>query len=188
MYSSGSLCFGSLLESPVRAIRGAFEACRESRVTPLAALAHCVSYWFEEMVYHFNKYAFVQMATYGKAYKRSANDAWSLVCEKGIEGCFKETLTDVVVLSVSIVSGLFSALIATGWIYGVESGFMYFTFCAWMVGHSTMSIAMQPVESIVNTVLLSFAEEPSVLDRTYQIIYLRLKRVCETRRHASMVM
>ena len=98
-WSLGSISFGSLIVTILEMIRlilntlannasaegNPVEAC-------LACCAACFVGFIESLVEWFNRYAYIEIALYGKAYIPAAKDTWRLFKDRGIDALVNDSL------------------------------------------------------------------------------------------------
>ncbi|CAI9779253.1 unnamed protein product [Fraxinus pennsylvanica] len=136
--SFGSICYGSLFTAAIRTLRWEIRGLR-SKIGNNECLLCCVDFLFhlvEFLVRWFNKFAYVQIAVYGKSFNNSAKDAWELFQSTGVWSCFKYSDRVVMMGSTAMLMGMI------------------------LVGLVTVV-----VESAVTSIYLCYAQDPSIIHR-----------------------
>ncbi|KAL3644642.1 hypothetical protein CASFOL_009822 [Castilleja foliolosa] len=166
--SFGSICYGSLFTAAIRTLRWEIRGLR-SKIGSNECLLCCVDFLFhlvEFLVRWFNKYAYVQIAVYGKSFNHSAKDAWELFQSTGVEALIAYDCSGAVLFMVTVLGGLISGTCAAIWTRVKHRD------CIAMVGSTAMlmgmiviGLAMVVVESAVTSIYICYAEDPSLINR-----------------------
>ncbi|KAG2377057.1 uncharacterized protein HKW66_Vig0176310 [Vigna angularis] len=187
--SFGSICYGSLFTAAIRTLRWEVRGIR-SKIGNNECLLCCVDFLFhlvETLVRFFNKYAYVQIAVYGKSFNRSARDAWELFQSTGVEAIVAYDCSGAVLLMGTIFGGLITGTCSGVWAW------MKWNDRAFMIGLTSMlmgmvlgdencsrskvalefikidlsevGIAMVVVESAVTSIYICYAEDPLLIQR-----------------------
>ncbi|KAJ1389445.1 Choline transporter-like [Sesbania bispinosa] len=115
--SFGSICYGSLFTAAIRTLRWEIRGIR-SKIGKNECLLCCVDFLFhlvETLVRFFNKYAYVQIAVYGKSFNHSARDAWELFQSTGVEAIVAYDCSGAVLLMGTICGGLITGTCSGVW-------------------------------------------------------------------------
>ncbi|CAI9768085.1 unnamed protein product [Fraxinus pennsylvanica] len=115
--SFGSICYGSLFTAAIRTLWLEIRGLR-SKIGKNECLLCCVDFLFhlvEFLVRLFNKYAYVQIAVYGKKFNHSAKDAWELFQSTGVEALIACDCSGVVLLMATLLCGLIAGTCAGVW-------------------------------------------------------------------------
>ncbi|KAG8382927.1 hypothetical protein BUALT_Bualt05G0130700 [Buddleja alternifolia] len=115
--SFGSICYGSLFTAAIRTLRWEIRGLR-SKIGNNECLLCCVDFLFhlvEFLVRWFNKYAYVQIAVYGKNFNHSAKDAWELFQSTGVEALIAYDCSGAVLFMGTLLGGLISGTCAAIW-------------------------------------------------------------------------
>ncbi|GMP58818.1 hypothetical protein CsSME_00022347 [Camellia sinensis var. sinensis] len=115
--SFGSICYGSLFTAAIRTLRWKIRGFR-SKIGNNECLLCCVDFLFhlvETLVRFFNKYAYVQIAVYGKSFNHSARDAWELFQSTGVEALIAYDCSGAVLLMGTLLGGLITGTCAGVW-------------------------------------------------------------------------
>lgn len=166
--SFGSICYGSLFTAAIRTLRWEIRGFR-SKIGNNECLMCCVDFLFhlvETLVRFFNKYAYVQIAVYGKSFNHSARDAWELFQSTGVEALIAYDCSGAVLLMGTLLGGLITgtcAVIMTRIKHSDRVIMMGTT--AVLMGMILVGLAMVVVESAVTSIYLCYAEDPLLIHR-----------------------
>ncbi|KAH1265355.1 CTL-like protein [Glycine soja] len=152
------------LNELVETIRGI-----RSRIGNNECLLCCVDFVFhlvETLVRFFNKYAYVQIAVYGKSFNRSARDAWELFQSTGVETLVAYDCSGAVLLMGTIFGGLITGTCSGvwAWIKWNDRAFMIGS-TSMLMGMILVGVAMVVVESAVTSIYICYAEDPLLIQR-----------------------
>ncbi|KAI0320920.1 plasma-membrane choline transporter-domain-containing protein [Amylostereum chailletii] len=175
--SLGSIAFGSLIVTILEIARLALNAVRNSANADghpieacLACCAECFVGCIENMVQYFNRYAYIEIALYGKPYVRAAKDTWRLFKDRGIDALVNDSLVSMTLTWGAYAVGLMCSLF--GYLYlrytdpSYNSSGQYtapvllFSFIIGAQLHLTLAAA---VEAGVSTIFVGLGEDPGVL-------------------------
>ncbi|ETV99897.1 hypothetical protein, variant [Aphanomyces invadans] len=180
--SFGSICLGSLIVAALSALRLVLLTTkrRKSRTTVNACL-ECIVGALETHLKAFNKYAYCQVALYGKDFRTAGNDTLQLFREKGWTGVVQESLVSMVLSMGCLVVGAVAGVVGVGYLYvamacsDVEGAshapaqcdtfsvmITAFVACGAM-GYAMCAVVSSILDSIVATIFVCFAEDPVAL-------------------------
>ncbi|KAL2633823.1 hypothetical protein R1flu_005302 [Riccia fluitans] len=166
--SIGSICYGSLLTAAIRVFRWSIRGLR-SRIGNNECLLCCVDFLFnivEILVRFFNKYAFVQVAVYGKGFNHSARDAWELFQSTGVEALIAYDLTGAVLLMVTVLGGLITGTSVGVWAwYKNQDRVIMVGSTAMLMGMVLVYLCMVVIEGAVTSIYACYAEDPSLISK-----------------------
>ncbi|GMJ05701.1 hypothetical protein like AT1G25500 [Hibiscus trionum] len=166
--SFGSICYGSLFTAAIRTLRWEIRGFR-SKIGNNECLLCCVDFLFqlvETLVRFFNKYAYVQIAIYGKGFNRSARDAWELFQSTGVEALVAYDCSGAVLLMGTILGGLITGTCAGVWTWITwKDRVIMVGSTAMLMGMVLVGLAMVVVESAVTSIYICYAEDPSLIRR-----------------------
>ncbi|XP_039042280.1 CTL-like protein DDB_G0274487 [Hibiscus syriacus] len=166
--SFGSICYGSLFTAAIRTLRWEIRGFR-SKIGNNECLLCCVDFLFqlvETLVRFFNKYAYVQIAIYGKGFNRSARDAWELFQSIGVEALVAYDCSGAVLLMGTILGGLITGTCAGVWTWITwKDRVIMVGSTAMLMGMVLVGLAMVVVESAVTSIYICYAEDPSLIRR-----------------------
>ncbi|KAH7329490.1 plasma-membrane choline transporter-domain-containing protein [Stachybotrys elegans] len=200
--SYGSICFGSLIVAFIQFLRSLCSAARSASLDQ-GGLAGAISYavfcilgcliglleWAAEF---FNRYAFVHIALYGKAYLAAAKDTWQMIKNRGLDALINDCLIGPVLgfgaLAIGVICALVSWLLAvsgtfvssgdelgnTDSINGSTAVIMAFAF---LIGFQIANVFTTPLSSGVDTIFVAMGWDPQVMWRDHPELYQRLVQV-----------
>ncbi|CAA7263158.1 unnamed protein product [Cyclocybe aegerita] len=175
--SLGSIAFGSLIVTILdllRLILNAAQANANAEGHPVEACLACCAACFvgilQSMVEYFNRYAYIEIALYGKPYIAAAKDTWRMFRDRGIDALVNDSLVGMTLMWGAYAIGLMSSLFAylylrfTAPSYNVNGQYtapvVLFAFLIGLVCSMTMSSA---IEAGVSTIFVGLGEDPQVL-------------------------
>ncbi|KAF9531624.1 plasma-membrane choline transporter-domain-containing protein [Crepidotus variabilis] len=175
--SLGSIAFGSLIVTILDLLRLILNAVQQNAAEngqPIeACLAMCASCFvgiIESMVEYFNRYAYIEIALYGKSYIPAAKDTWRLFKDRGIDALVNDSLVSMTLTwgayGIGLASGLFAFLYLrfSHPAYNADGQYtvpvVLFAFLIGIMCSLTMSSA---IEAGVSTIFVGLGEDPQVL-------------------------
>ncbi|KAF9429355.1 putative choline transporter, neither null mutation nor overexpression affects choline transport [Entomortierella beljakovae] len=168
--SIGSICFGSLIVAAIQAIRATVEMLRSDE----ACLQGVIEY--------VNKYAYCQVAIFGKAYIPAAKDTWTILKDRGVVQIINDNLVGNVWAMAAILSGALSALGSYLYIWYDEPEFNYddnLTYViitiAFVMGFQMVFTAGAVIDSGCASTFVCLAEDPAALARTKPELFERIR-------------
>ncbi|KAK3041258.1 hypothetical protein RJ639_001360 [Escallonia herrerae] len=166
--SFGSICYGSLFTAAIRTLRWEIRGFR-SKIGNNECLLCCVDFLFhlvETLVRFFNKYAYVQIAVYGKNFNHSARDAWELFQSTGVEALIAYDCSGAVLLMGTVMGGLITGTCAGVWTrIKYPDRVIMVGSTAMLMGMILVGLAMVVVESAVTSLYICYAEDPLLIHR-----------------------
>ncbi|OAQ34868.1 DUF580-domain-containing protein [Linnemannia elongata AG-77] len=183
--SFGSICFGSLLIALLQTLRYILNSLRSDSDDGiqafLAMCASCILSMLEGLFEIFNKFAFTQVAMYGKPFVRAAKDTWELIKDRGIEAIVNDSLVGNVLgmgtLAVALLSGFFGyvyvSVVQPSFYENQDKDFVMFAviFVEMILGVAMMSVPNNVIDSGVTTTFVALAEDPQTLLDTKPELY-----------------
>lgn len=175
--SFGSVCYGSLLIALLQTLRYVLNSLRSDQDDGLMAFiamcADCILSCLEGLFAIFNKFAFTQVAIYGKPFVQAASDTWALIKDRGVDAIVNDSLVGNVLgmgtFSVAILSGLYGYL----FLKVVQPQFYdhndevavvaIVIFVEMILGAVMMSVPNNVLDSGVTTTFVALAEDPQAL-------------------------
>ncbi|OWZ17384.1 putative membrane protein [Phytophthora megakarya] len=174
--SLGSICIGSLVVAALNALHTLLLSTprRKAKGSANAFLEFLVKMVMRNMQY-FNKYAFCQVALYGKDFRLAGTDTMHLFRDRGWTSLLNDSLISSVLAVGCLVVGTVSGVIGSAWLYlslrctpaemadhpGECQTFnvvlLIFVACA-SIGYAMCSIMSSILDSIVATIFVCFAE------------------------------
>ncbi|KAJ3035236.1 putative choline transporter, neither null mutation nor overexpression affects choline transport [Rhizophlyctis rosea] len=188
--SFGSICFGSLIIALIQTVRALLRSAANENASDgnlvaafLAICAECCLSCIEGLIEYFNKWAFAQVAIYGKDYISAAKATWQLCKSRGIDAIINDSLIGNVLGIGSILVGLITAFV--GYLYvqlspdlpNDTSNFIIIAFIAFFIGLSEFTILANVIDSGVTTTFVCLAEDPEALRRTKPQLYNSIVQV-----------
>ncbi|KIP11620.1 hypothetical protein PHLGIDRAFT_63436 [Phlebiopsis gigantea 11061_1 CR5-6] len=117
--SLGSIAFGSLIVTILDLIRLLLNVARNNADADghpveacLALCAECFIGCIEGLVQYFNRYAYIEIALYGKPYLQAAKDTWGLFKDRGIDALINDQLVSMTLTWGAYAVGLLCSLFA----------------------------------------------------------------------------
>ncbi|EPS74594.1 hypothetical protein M569_00160 [Genlisea aurea] len=182
--SFGSICYGSLFTAAIRTMRWKIRGLR-SKIGGNECLLCCVDFLFhmvEFLVRWFNKYAYVQIALYGKNFNHSAKDAWELFQSTGVEALVAYDCTGAVLFMGTVLGGLVSGTCAAVWTrFKHPERVAMVGSTSMLMGMILVGLAMVMVESAVTSIYVCFAEDPALIDRWDAAFFAQLSEKLQQR-------
>ncbi|KAF9914507.1 putative choline transporter, neither null mutation nor overexpression affects choline transport [Lobosporangium transversale] len=187
--SFGSICFGSLLIALLQTLRYILNSLKSDSddgfMQFLAMCADCILSCLEGLFEIFNKFAFTQVAIYGKPFVTAAKDTWEMIKDRGVDAIVNDSLAGNVLgmgtLSVALLSGLYGYL----FIKLVQPGFyekddetlviVLVVLVEMILGAAMMSVPNNVIDSGVTTTFVALAEDPQTLHRTKPDLYRQIE-------------
>lgn len=173
--SFGSICMGSLIVAAVKTVRAILRSVRDER-SMTAVFIDCILACLEALIEKFNSYAYVYVAIYGLGFTDAAKQTWQLVKGRGIEAIVNDSLISNVLVLGALLGGALTAGITAAWAFAVidDSGLrIVLVITAFLIGISITAVAMEAVQSGVNTIFVCFADDPNVLQVTQPGLHAR---------------
>ncbi|KAI9097272.1 plasma-membrane choline transporter-domain-containing protein [Phlyctochytrium arcticum] len=185
--SFGSIAFGSLIIALFQTVRSLLSMARQharddqnAMLVLILSCADCLLAVLEGFAVFINKYAYTQVAIYGKAYWPAAKDTWTLIKARGIDLIINDDLTSTVMFMGSLVVGLINTLFA--YIYvnlmtglGGNTAFVVIVcMTAFMTSSVQFMVMSETIISGVATTFVCFAEDPAALERTKPDLYQKI--------------
>lgn len=178
-YSFGSIAFGSLIVALLDLLRAILHVIQsyesqEGNIFGMivACIAQCCIGCIAWAVEFFNRYAYIEIALYGKAYLPAAKDTWRLFKDRGITALINDCLVNNIWAFGSLAVGALCSLISFGYLKGTNPTFIQNSsgLVAVIVGYSfaigyfiCYSLGYGALSSGVSTTFVALAEDPEVL-------------------------
>ncbi|CAK5237080.1 unnamed protein product [Aphanomyces euteiches] len=190
--SFGSICFGSLIVATLSALQFVLLSAkrRKGRSTVNACL-ECLVTALETHLRAWNKYAYCQVALYGKDFQTAGTDTLQLFREKGWSGVVNDSLVSSVLSMGCLVVGTATGIVGVTWFYVATACseaemalhpaqcetfnviMMTFVSCGAM-GYAMCAVVSSILDSIVATIFVCFAEDPVALHITNSDEYIAI--------------
>ncbi|KAF9999492.1 putative choline transporter, neither null mutation nor overexpression affects choline transport [Entomortierella chlamydospora] len=183
--SFGSICFGSLLIAILQTLRYILNSLKsdsdDSLMAFLSMCADCLLGILQGLFEIFNKFAFTQVAIYGKPFVRAAKDTWAMIKDRGVDAIVNDNLVGNVLgmgsLSVALLSGfygyLFIKVVQPNFYNKEDESIVVFAVIVveMILGAVMMSVPNGVIDSGVTTTFVALAEDPQTLYRTKPELY-----------------
>lgn len=175
--SLGSIAFGSLIVTLLELLRMLLQAAQNNANAdghPVEAILACCAACFvgiiESMVEYFNRYAYIEIALYGKPYLAAAKDTWRMFKNRGIDALINDSLVSMTLTWGAYVVGLLCSLFSYLYLRLTKPSYndqgqytapvLLFAFLIGVQLSLTLSSA---IEAGVSTIFVGLAEDPQVL-------------------------
>ncbi|KAG0244121.1 plasma-membrane choline transporter-domain-containing protein [Mortierella sp. GBAus27b] len=184
--SIGSICFGSLIIAVVQTLRALAQMLRgdgdNGLLAFLACLIDCILGCLQGLLEYVNKYAYCQVAIYGKPYIAAARDTWTILTDRGIVQIINDNLIGNVWAMGAIMSGALSALASYLYLwfhnpsFNANNDFTYvIVTMAFVMGLQMVFTVGTVIDSGVSTTFVCLAEDPAALARTKPELFERIR-------------
>ncbi|KAG0370328.1 plasma-membrane choline transporter-domain-containing protein [Gamsiella multidivaricata] len=184
--SIGSICFGSLIIAAIQTLRALAQMLRgdgsDGIMAFLACIIDCILGCLQGIVDYVNKYAFCQVAIYGKSYIPAARDTWNILKDRGIVQIINDNLIGNVWAMGAIMSGMLSALASYLYLrfekppFNANNEFTYvIVTMAFVMGLQMLFTVGSVIDSGVATTFVCLAEDPAALARTKPELFERIR-------------
>lgn len=174
--SIGSICFGSLIIAIIQTMRAIANMARSDSdgiMQFIGCLFDCILACLQGIAEFVNKYAFAQVAIYGKPYMQAAKDTWTIIQNRGVEQVINDTLIGNVWSMAALIGGVLSALASYAYIQlsdalvGRTTVFTVVVLVtAFVMGLQIVFTVGTVIDSGVVTTFVCLAEDPAALART----------------------
>eukprot|EP00897_Mesotaenium_endlicherianum_P010775 jgi/Mesen1/9726/ME000695S09041 len=187
--SFGSICLGSFAVALLSAARSLVRrlprfptspprATCQRAVPPCATchLSSCVLACIDSAVRYFNKWAYVQVAVYGKSFVRAARDTWDLFEDQGLKMLINDDLTGGVIFMGCFLGGVVCALAGGGWTFAINRDLTVgVSVVSFFIGYFVTHLTMAVIDSGVTAYYVCYAEDPFALQRNDPVFYEKLR-------------
>ncbi|KAJ2721942.1 putative choline transporter, neither null mutation nor overexpression affects choline transport [Coemansia sp. Benny D115] len=175
--SLGSICFGSLIVAVIQTVRAILRAIRNQEgdniaIQLLGCCIDCILGCIEGLVEFFNKYAYVEIAIYGKPFMQAAKDTWTLIKDRGVDALINDCLIGNVLQMGSFLCAAVVALVAWLYItitkpeYNVNGSYTApIIIAAFIIAMSMFMVLLKCIDSGAATTFVCLAEDPDVMAR-----------------------
>lgn len=172
--SFGSICFGALFLSIIRAAHQVLLEMQESKNNACTCVASCLLRLVDSIATYFNRYAFTYVAMYGTSFVESGRDAFALFKSKGLTVLINDQLVSNVFTFLSFGAAVLIALVGYGFAmaFGLDGGYKaVLAGVGFMVGLLVCAIVLSIVDSAVATVFVCWADAKDVLQKSAPELY-----------------
>lgn len=175
--SLGSIAFGSLIVTILEIIRLLLNMIRQNAAAdghPVEVCLYCCAECFvgcvESLVEWFNRYAYIEIALYGKSYIPAAKDTWRLFKDRGIDALVNDSLVGMTLTWGAYMIGLICSLFAYLYLRftapSYNAGGSYTApvlLFAFLIGAQCSLTLSSAIEAGVSTIFVGLGEDPQVL-------------------------
>ncbi|KAJ3326198.1 putative choline transporter, neither null mutation nor overexpression affects choline transport [Boothiomyces sp. JEL0866] len=185
----GPNCYGSLLIAIIQTLKFLVNNARKNDGGDNIALQiilcciACILNIFQDLLEYFNKYAFAQVAIYGKDYCTAAKDTWELAKSRGIDAVINDNLIGNVLGMGCLFIGVITAAIAVLYVklspaIPNETGaFLIMGVAGLFIGVVEFSVLSGVIDSGVTTTFVCLAEDPQALLNTKPDLFNKIREV-----------
>ncbi|KAJ1930107.1 putative choline transporter, neither null mutation nor overexpression affects choline transport [Tieghemiomyces parasiticus] len=185
--SFGSVCFGSLLVALFQTVRAILQTLLNAGGDDgigafIACCVGCVLGLIQSMLEFFNKYAYVEIAMYGKPFVPAARDTWKLIKNRGIDTLINDDLIGNVIGLGGIVVGGVCAMVGYGYIsvvkpvYNATGNFTpVIVLIGFFIGISLFYLAGKVIDSGNATTFVCLAEDPAAMQRSKPELFEKIR-------------
>ncbi|EIM79183.1 DUF580-domain-containing protein [Stereum hirsutum FP-91666 SS1] len=175
--SLGSIAFGSLIVTILEVMRLILQALRNNLYDsdhPIMAVVACCADCFvgciEGIVQYFNRYAYIEIALYGKPYVQAARDTWSLLKDRGVDALVNDSLVGTTLTWGAYAIGMLCSLF--GYLYlrytdpSYNSEGQYtapILLYSFLIGAQLELTLSSAIQAGVSTIFVGLGEDPGVL-------------------------
>eukprot|EP00842_Homolaphlyctis_polyrhiza_P005899 jgi/Hompol1/630/HPOL_001264-RA len=186
--SFGSNCYGSLIIAVIQTLRAMAKMAQDENrdnigLAILLCILQCILACISDIMEYFNKYAFTQVAIYGKDYCTAARDTWELCKSRGIDAIINDDLVGNVLSLGSFCVGLITCLVGFLYVYispnipHTVGNYVVVCIVAFVIGIAEFSIMAGVIDSGIATTFVCLAEDPAALARTKPELYQKIAQV-----------
>ncbi|TYJ52097.1 protein PNS1 [Cryptococcus floricola] len=175
--SLGSIAFGSLLVTLLELLRlilqifQQYESGQGDMIgAALICVAQCCVGCIEWLIAYFNKYAYIEIALYGKAYIPAAKDTWRLLKDRGIDALVNDSLVGTALMWGAYINGFLCGVL--GYLYlkftnpSYNSDGQYSApviLFSFLIGLTESNAISAAIDAGVSTIFVGLGEDPMVL-------------------------
>ncbi|KAJ3144093.1 putative choline transporter, neither null mutation nor overexpression affects choline transport [Irineochytrium annulatum] len=187
--SFGSVCFASLLVALLQALRGAVRVAEQDSQGNICMMCltwccQCILGIIQGMLEYFNKFAFTQVAIYGKGYVQAAKDTWNMIKYRGFDAVINTSLVGNVLSIGSLFCGLCCGLF--GWLLAIDGGAatdssylsraLFICIASAVIGTWVFLIVIEVINAGVATTYVCLAMEPGVIRNKQPALFDKFAR------------
>lgn len=179
--SFGSICRGSLFVTIVAALWGSVRRIvGPTQNSTILCCFESVYLHVESWFHHYNKYAFTQVAVYGKDFRTAASDTWEMFFQRGVDSVIYTDRLDIMLLLPAFGGGAMVASL-TAWrsLHLGLDNWVTISLISFWVAFCTVNLMTELIEACLASILTCFAEESNRLQDVNPILFHRLVRISE---------
>ncbi|KAI8867657.1 DUF580-domain-containing protein [Ramicandelaber brevisporus] len=184
--SFGSVCFGSLIVALIQLLRFVLRLFTDSSDglgVFCAICADCILGCIQGIVEFLNRYAYVQVALYGKSFIAAGKDTWKMLQDRGIEAIINDCLIGNVLSMGGLIIGVAGGAAAYGILAGINPLFNQSGDYTWTViilgfiaAADMFMLVAQVIDSGTAATFVCLAEDPGALARTKPYLFEEIRR------------
>mmetsp|Transcript_25879 Transcript_25879/g.38279 ORF Transcript_25879/g.38279 Transcript_25879/m.38279 type:complete len:514 (+) Transcript_25879:71-1612(+) len=188
--SLGSICFGSLLEAIISALRTIAEMAKAREDADgnkcdagsiLLCILTCILNLLEDIIEYFNQWAYVYVGIYGTSYLESGKRVMDLFRNRGWTALFTTDLASHVLGATTVVVGILSGLLGMAIDSATDkigvNGYWDSFFVGLIVGLFITHVIMNVIMGAINTVIVCFADAPEKFDDNHPALTQEMAQV-----------
>jgi len=142
----------------------------------LAVCFACFSTILENFVRYFNRYAFSQVAIYGKSYCEAAKSTWHLFEHHGLDVVINDDIIGTVMTLSCVIGACFTATVGGLMANSMVSEYLVpVSVGCFFVGFLLFLVSVEVVDCGVATIFVCFAEQPDKLKESSPRFYLKFQ-------------
>ncbi|KAG0092994.1 putative choline transporter, neither null mutation nor overexpression affects choline transport [Podila epicladia] len=184
--SLGSICFGSLIIAIIQTLRtiaNMFRGDSDGIMAFVACLIDCLLACLQGIAEFINKYAFCEVAIYGKAFIPAAKDTWRIIQDRGIEMIINDNLIGTVWSMGALLGSVLTGAACYVYLrFGDPAYFAANTEFVWVLVVLAFLLSIQMIftvgtviDSGVATTFVALAEDPAALARTKPELFRKIQ-------------
>ncbi|KAJ3261958.1 putative choline transporter, neither null mutation nor overexpression affects choline transport [Boothiomyces macroporosus] len=185
----GPNCYGSLLIAIIQTLKFIVNSARNNdgndnvAIQIILCCIACILSLFQDLLEYFNKYAFAQVAIYGKDYCTAAKDTWELAKSRGIDAVINDNLIGNVLGMGCLMIGVITGAIALAYMKISPSvpnewpNYLVVGLIGFFVGIVEFSVLSGVIDSGVTTTFVCLAEDPQALLNTKPELFNKVREV-----------
>jgi hypothetical protein len=181
--SFGSICYGSLLIALIQVVEQLVKQAASDTDSPVGAFCliclSCLIGWIRNLAEYFNRYAFVQVAIYGKPFCDAAKDTLTMFKDRGVDAIVNDSLISNVIGFGSLFSGGVSLAISwafMGYSSKIDIAGVIALMISFMLGIIIFMMIGSVVDSGVATTFVCLAEDPAALKATKPELWEKIRQ------------
>ncbi|PVU96382.1 hypothetical protein BB561_001216 [Smittium simulii] len=183
IFSFGSICYGSLIVEFLQLVRSILIWIKSDNntnvfLTTLTLFSETILFFAGEVLESFNKYAYINIAIYGKPFSIAAIDTWSLLKKKQILIIINDSLVNSTISVAAFGTGILCAAISFT-ISIISSDFVSINFLkilstlamGLVFGSYTFNNFTKIFDSGVATTFVCLASDPDIIKKSEPELY-----------------
>ncbi|KAF9413483.1 putative choline transporter, neither null mutation nor overexpression affects choline transport [Podila epigama] len=184
--SLGSICFGSLIIAIIQTLRtvaNMFRGESDGILAFVACLIDCLLACIQGIAEFINKYAFCEVAIYGKPFIPAAKDTWRIIQDRGIDMIINDNLIGTVWSMGALLGSIVTGAVCYVYLrFGDPTYYNSNTEFTWVLVVLAFLLSIQMIftvgtviDSGVATTFVALAEDPAALARTKPELFAKIQ-------------